>query len=155
MKIDSSFFCPSQKHFWDGKSLIDQYPYGTREQNSEKSLLADFQSAVETRWQNSVQWFSVFLYHDWLKKAWNTVCIKMVMRWDVMALNDVLCKWRHRTKRQSKSTKILLANNFIAIIHLFEYKKYQFYTFLLEPLAKKVCSVSFVSQHIIESLCEL
>ena len=71
----------------------------------------------------------------------------MVMRLDVMALNDVLCKRRHRTKRQSKTTKILLANNFVAIIQLFEYNKYQFYTFLLEPLAKKVCSVSFVSQY--------
>ena len=67
MKIDSSFFCLSHKHFCDDKTLGDQYPYGTREQNSETSLLADFQSAVETRWQNSVQWFSVFLYRDSLK----------------------------------------------------------------------------------------
>ena len=43
---------------------------------------------------------------------------------------------------------ILLANNIIAIIHLFEYNKYQISTFLLEPLTKKVCSVSFVSQYI-------
>ena len=30
---------------------------------------------------------------------------KMVMLIDVVSLNDVLCKWSHRTKRQSKTTK--------------------------------------------------
>ena len=42
---------------------------GTWEQNSKTSLLANFQIAVKTRWQNSVQWFSVFLYHDSWKKC--------------------------------------------------------------------------------------
>ena len=36
---------------------------------------------------------------------------------------------------------ILLANNIVAIILLFKHNKYQISTFLLEPLAKKVCSV--------------
>ena len=48
---------------------------------------------------------------------------KLVMRLDVMKLNDLLCKWGHRKKRQSKTTIILLANNFVAIIHLFEYNE--------------------------------
>ena len=48
---------------------------------------------------------------------------------------------------QSKASIILLANNFVAIIHLCEYNKYRFYTFMLKALAKKVCSVSFVSQY--------
>ena len=69
MKIDSSFFCPFHKQFLDGKSLSDQYPYGTRERNLETLLLADFQRVVETRQHNSVQWFSVFLYLDSIKKA--------------------------------------------------------------------------------------
>ena len=51
-------------------------------------------------------------------------------------------------KASVKNTIILLSNNFVAIIHILEYNKYQIYTFLLEPLAKKVCSVSFVSQYI-------
>ena len=41
--------------FWEGKSPGDQYPYGTSEQNSKTSLLTNFQIAVKTRWQNSVQ----------------------------------------------------------------------------------------------------
>ena len=54
---------------------------------------------------------------------------------------------------------ILLANNIVAITHLFEfnqyqYNKYQLSTFLLEPLAKKVCSVSFVSQYILYIVTE-
>ena len=36
----------------------------------------------------------------------------------------------------------------VAIIHFYVYKEYQISTFLLEPLAKKVCSISFVSQYI-------
>ena len=59
--------------------------------------------------------------------------------------NDVIAQ-----SISQKPQKILLANNFVAIIQLFEYNKYQFYTFLLEQLAKKVCSVSFVSQFIID-----
>ena len=47
------------------------------------------------------------------------------------------------------SESITLANNIVAISHLFEYNKYQISTFLLEPLEKKVCSVSFVSQYIL------
>ena len=58
-----------------------------------------------------------------------------------------LSKLRHRIKRQSYTTIILLANNIVAIIQLFEHNKYQIPTFLLEPLAKKICSVSFVSQY--------
>ena len=41
----------------------------------------------------------------------------------------------------------MTANNTIALIHLFEYNKYQISMFLLELLAKKVCSFSFVSQY--------
>ena len=60
--------------------------------------------------------------------------------------NDVI---RSTRRRQSKTTIILLANNFVAIIHLFEYNKYQIYTlnFLVKLLAKKISSVSFVSQY--------
>ena len=61
-----------------------------------------------------------------------------------------LSKRRHRIKRQSLTPIILLTNNIVAIIDLFEYKKYTISTFLLEPLAKKVCSVSFVSQYIMQ-----
>ena len=45
---------------------------------------------------------------------------------------------------------IQLANNIVAIIHLFQYNKYKLSTFLLEPLAKKVRSISFVSQYSIQ-----
>ena len=48
-----------------------------------------------------------------------------------------------------KNHNYFLANNFVAIIHLFEYNKYHIFTFLLETLPKKVCSVSFVSQYIL------
>ena len=41
-------------------------------------------------------------------------------------------------KESVKNTIILPANNFVAILHLFEYSKYQISTLLLEPLAKKV-----------------
>ena len=41
----------------------------------------------------------------------------------------------------------MTANNTVALTHLFEYNKYQISMFLLELLAKKVCSVSFVSQY--------
>ena len=44
-----------------------------------------------------------------------------------------------------------MANNIVAIIHLFEYDKYQISTFLLKPLAKTVCSVSLVSQYILQN----
>ena len=59
-----------------------------------------------------------------------------------------LSKWRHRIKRQLWTTIILLADDIVAIIHLFEHNKYRISTFLLKPLAKEVCSVSFVSQYI-------
>ena len=42
---------------------------------------------------------------------------------------------------------ITAGKQYVTIIHLFEYNKYPISTFLLEPLAKKVCSVSFVSQY--------
>ena len=42
----------------------------------------------------------------------------------------------------------MLANNIAAIIHLFQYNKYQISTFLLEPLARKLFSISFVTQYI-------
>ena len=42
----------------------------------------------------------------------------------------------------------IVANNIVAITHLIEFNKYHISTFMLEPLAKKVCSVSFVCQYI-------
>ena len=45
---------------------------------------------------------------------------------------------------------MLQANIIVAILHLFEYNKYIIFAILLEPLAKKVCSISFVSQYIKE-----
>ena len=50
---------------------------------------------------------------------------------------------------------IVVANNTVALNHLFEYNKYQNSIFLLELLAKKMCSNSFVSQYsnILYSLC--
>ena len=62
---------------------------------------------------------------------------------DVVALNVVYANDVHRTKRHSTTTLKLLANNFVAIIYLFECNKYNVSTFLLNPLAKKACSVSF------------
>ena len=59
-----------------------------------------------------------------------------------------LSEWRRRIKRQSQTTIILLADTIVAIIHLLKYNKYPISIFLLEPLAKKGCSVSFVSQYI-------
>ena len=52
--IDSSFYT-SLKHLWDGKSPSNLYPYGTWEQNSKTSLLVNFQIAVKTHCQESVQ----------------------------------------------------------------------------------------------------
>ena len=151
MKCDSSFFCTPHKHLWDSKFPSDQYPYVTWEQNSKTSLLANFQIAVKTRWQNSVQWFSVFLYHDPWKNAWKTFCIRLGRVIRRSGIKCCLRKWRHRIKRQSKITIILLADKFVVIIHLFDYNKYQMSMFLLEPLAKKICSVTFVSQYIFPS----
>ena len=143
MKSDSSFFCTSHKHIWDGKSPSDQYPYGIWKQNSKTSLLANFQIAVKTRWQSPVQWFSVFPYHDSWKNAWKTFCIRIGHVIRRSGIKCCLSKGRHRIKHQSQATIILLANNIVATIHWFEYNKYQISTFLLEPLAKKVCSVFF------------
>ena len=149
MKSDSSFFCTSHKHLWDGKSPGDRYLYGTWEQNSKTLLLANFQIAAKTHWLNSVQWFSVFLYHDSWKNAWKTFCIRIGHMIRRSGIKCCLSKWRHRIKRQSKTAIILLANNIVAIIDLFEYNKYSISAFLLEPLTKKVCSVSFVSQYML------
>ena len=101
MKSDSNFFCSSHRHLWDGKSPSDQYPYGTWEQNSKTSLLAYFQIAVKTRWQNSVQWFSVFLYHDSWKNALKTFCIRIGHVVRRSGIKCCLRKWRHRIKCQS------------------------------------------------------
>ena len=68
-EMDLSFICFSNKHLWDGKSPSDQYPYGTCEQYLIMSLLAYFQIAVKTGWQNLVQLFSLFLNHDSLKNV--------------------------------------------------------------------------------------
>ena len=144
---DSSFFYTSHKHLWDGKSHSEQYPYGTWVQNSKMSVLANFQTTVKKRWQNSVQWFSVFQYHDSWKNTGKIFCIRIAHVIKRSGIKCCLSKWRHRIKSQSWTTIILLANNIVAIIHLFQYNKYQLSTFLLEPLAKKVCSVSFVSQY--------
>ena len=88
-----------------------------------------------------------FLYHDPWKNARKTFCIRIGQVIRRSGIKCCLSKWRHRIKRQSKTRIILLANNIVAIIHLFQYNKYPISTFLLEPLAKKVCSVSFVSQY--------
>ena len=107
----------SHKHLWDGKLPSDQYPYGTWEQNSKTSLLANFQIAAKTRWQNSVQWFSDFLYYDSWRNAWKTFCIRIGHVIRRSGIKCCLSKWRHRIKRQSKITIILLANNIVAINH--------------------------------------
>ena len=65
-----------------------------------------------------------------------------------------LSECRHRIKRQSQITIILLANNIVAIIHLFKDNKFIISTFLLEPLTKKDRSVSFVSQFILPNFSE-
>ena len=43
----------------------------------------------------------------------------------------------------------MVANNTVALNQLFECNKYQISMFLIELLAKKACSVSFVSQYIL------
>ena len=103
MKSDSSFFCTSHKHLWDGtcKSPSDQYPYCNWEQHSKTSLLANFQIAVKTRWQNSVQWFNVFLYHDSWKNAWKIFCIRIGHVIRRSGIKCCLSKWGHRIKLQS------------------------------------------------------
>ena len=63
--------------------------------------LANFQIAVKTRWQNSVQWFSIFLYHDLWKNAWKTFCIRIGHVIRRSGIKCCLSKWRHRIKRQS------------------------------------------------------
>ena len=100
-KSDSSLFCTCHKHLWDGKSPSDQYPYGTWEQTSKTLLLANFQIAAKIRWQSSVQWFSVFLYHDSWKTAWKTFCIRIGHVIRRSGIKCCLSKWRHRIKRQS------------------------------------------------------
>ena len=42
----------------------------------------------------------------------------------------------------------MVANNTVALNHLFEYNKYQSSMFLIEMIAKEVCSFSFGSQYI-------
>ena len=51
-------------NIWDSKTPSDQYPHGTRVQNSKTLLLAYFQITVKTRREHSAQRFSVFHYHD-------------------------------------------------------------------------------------------
>ena len=83
------------------QSPSDQYPYGIWEQNSKTSLWAYFQIAVKTRWQNSVQWFSVLLYHDSWKNARKSFCIRIGHVIRRSSIKCCLSKWRHRIKRQS------------------------------------------------------
>ena len=79
------------------------------------------QIAVKTCWRNSVQLLSVFLYHDSWKNAWKTFCIRIGHVIRCSGFKCCLSKWRHRIRCQSYTTIILLANNIVAIIHLFEY----------------------------------
>ena len=65
MENDLNFFGTCDKQLWDGKTQSDQYHHDTREQISKTPLLSNFQIAVKTRTQPSVQSFGVFLYHDW------------------------------------------------------------------------------------------
>ena len=90
--------------------------------------------------------FFFIITHD--KNAWKTFCISIGHVIRRCGIKCCLSKWRHRIKSQSWTLIILLANNVVATIHLFEHKKYPISTFLLKPLAKKVCSISFVSQYI-------
>ena len=66
-----------------------------------RHILANFQIAVKTRWQNSVQWFSVFLYHDSWKNTWKTFCIRIGHVIRRSGIKCCLSKWRHRIRRQS------------------------------------------------------
>ena len=54
-----------------------------------------------------------FLYHDSWKNAWKTFCIRTGQVIRRSGIKCCLRKWRHRIKRQSKTTIILLANNFV------------------------------------------
>ena len=88
-------------HLWDGKSPSAQYPYDTWEQNSKTSFFAYFQIAVKTWRRNSVQWLSIFLYHDLWKNAWKTFCIRIGHVIRPSGFKCCLSKWRHRIKCQS------------------------------------------------------
>ena len=89
-----------------------------------------------------------FQYHDSWKNTGKTFCIRIGNVIRRSGIKCCLSKWRNRLKSQSWTRIILLANNIIAIIYLFQYKKYQLSTFLLESLTKNVGSVSFFSQYI-------
>ena len=52
-------------------------------------------------WHNSVQWFSVFLYHDSWKNAWKTFCVRIGHVVRCSGIKCWLITWRHRIKRQS------------------------------------------------------
>ena len=98
--------------------------------------------------------FSVFLYHDSWNNAWKAFCIRIDHVIRRSGIKCCLSECRHRIKRQSQITIILLANNIVAIIHLFKDNKFIISTFLLEPLTKKDRSVSFVSQFILPNFSE-
>ena len=125
---DSSLFCTSHKHLWDGKSPSDQYPYGTWEQRSKTSLLANLK--LPWRHVGKIQGNGYcFSLYDSLKIAWKTLCIiigHVIWR---NGIKCCLCEWRYRTKRQSKSTIILLANNVVARIHLLSITNIKFLRF--------------------------
>ena len=63
--------------------------------------LINFQIAGKTRWQNLVQWFSDFLYHDSWNNAWKTFCIRIGHVIRCIGIKCCLSKWRHLIKRQS------------------------------------------------------
>ena len=148
MEMDSSLFCTPLKHLWDGKSPKWSISHGNWEQNSKTSLLANFQIAVKTRCQKFYRNGLVFfLYHDTLKNARKTCCIGIGHVIRCSGILCCLCKWCQCAKRQSQTTLILPANNFVAVIHSLQYNKYEISTFLFKQLAKKVCSISFISQY--------
>ena len=63
------------------------------------SLLTNFQIALKTRWQISVQWLSVFLYHELRNNAWKTFCIRFGHVIRRSSIKCYLSKWRYRIKR--------------------------------------------------------
>ena len=61
----------------------------------------NFRIAAKTGWQNSVQWFSVFLYYDSWKNAYKIFCIRIGHVIRRSGIQCCLSKWRHRIKSRS------------------------------------------------------
>ena len=71
-------------------------------------LRAKFENVIIGQFSNcradTLQSFGVFLYHDSFMNTFKTICIRIGHVIRRSGIKYCICKWRHRTNRQPKTT---------------------------------------------------